>query len=353
MPLTALDLFCGCGGLTAGLKLAGFKVVGAVDNDPLAVRTYKMNHNRTEVWQERIQDVKVGTVKRRLGLRKGDLDLLAGCPPCQGFSSMRTLNGRRDVEDVRNDLVFDFLRFVEGLAPKAVMMENVPGLLGDKRMKRFSKRLKELGYVGEPRILDAAGFGVPQRRRRMILMAARDGVTIEFPTPSDTRVTVRQTIGSLPKSGTSGDPLHDVIEERQPKVAALIKRIPKDGGSRWDLGIDAQLACHRRSDGFYDVYGRMAWGEVAPTITGGFVNPSKGRFLHPDEHRCVTLREGALLQGFPPNYVFPLDRGKYAVAQMIGNALPPEFIRRHAAAIASALREGESKNATSRKAPNR
>jgi DNA (cytosine-5)-methyltransferase 1 len=116
-----------------------------------------------------------------------------------------------------------------------------------------------------------------------------------------------------------------------------IKRIPKDGGSRTDLGKEHQLKCHQNNDGFKDVYGRMAWDKPSPTITGGCFNPSKGRFLHPEEDRAISMREAALLQSFPSDYTFSLSRGKIAVAQMIGNALPPEFIRRHAQALLKSL----------------
>jgi len=345
MTLTAIDLFCGCGGLSLGLEQAGFRVIGAIDDDPLAVDSYKLNHKDTDAWVGDLSTLTTSNVKRRLGIRKGELDLLAGCPPCQGFSTLRSLNGGRKITEAKNDLVFDFLRFVVDLRPRAVMMENVPGLAVDERMQSLSDELKRLGYKGTARVLDAAEFGVPQRRRRMIYLATRGRRPIPFPPPGTKRVTVHDVIAALPKAGSSGDPLHDVSETRSQKVTELVKRIPKDGGSRRDLGDDQQLDCHKRTNGFYDVYGRMAWLEVSPTITGGFVNPSKGRFLHPAEDRCITLREGALLQGLPPDYAFSFDRGKYAVAQMIGNALPPEFIRRHAAVVADALRMRKSTRA--------
>ena len=146
---TAVDLFSGCGGLTLGLKQAGFRAVGAVEIDPLAVETYRANHPEVSVWETDIRDLLVSEVKETLGLGKGQLDLLAGCPPCQGFSSMRTLNGSNKVEDSRNDLVFEFLRFLEELRPKAVMMENVPGLMKDKRLVVFRQRLHKLGVVAQ------------------------------------------------------------------------------------------------------------------------------------------------------------------------------------------------------------
>ncbi len=332
----AVDLFSGCGGLTQGLKQAGFEVAGAVEIDPLAVETYEANHTGVCVWPSDIRDLSVSEVKRRLGIRKGQLDLLAGCPPCEGFSSMRTLNGSKKVEDDRNDLIFEFLRFVEGLRPKAVMMENVPALAKDERLKRFCERLDALGYWYRCDVLNVADFGVPQRRRRMVLLAGLRG-PIEFAQADSRRGSVRRAISGLPRAGESGDPLHDLPEKRSPKVLDLIRSVPKDGGSRRDLGPDRQLACHARSDGFKDVYGRMKWADVAPTITGGCVNPSKGRFLHPEEDRSITLREAALLQSFPHGYRFSLRRGKMPAAELIGNALPPEFVRRHGEQVASHL----------------
>jgi DNA (cytosine-5)-methyltransferase 1 len=329
---TAVDLFCGCGGLTVGLKRAGFCVIGALDSDPLAIESFRLNHPEAKLWERDIGDVSASRMMRELGLRPGKLDLLAGCPPCQGFSSLRTLNGSRGVKDRNKDLVFEFLRFVRVLIPKTVMLENVPGLAADWRMKALSEDLLSLGYTYEHRILDAADYGVPQRRRRVILLAGRSG-SIPFADPLPTRPTVRDAIGHLPRPGRSGDPLHDHGETRASEIVELIKRIPKNGGGRLDMGDDVQLACHRRCDGFFDVYGRMAWDNVAPTITSGCVNPSKGRFLHPRQNRSITLREAALLQTFPRNYRLSLRRGKFEAARMIGNALPPEFVRRHARSV--------------------
>lgn len=335
--LIAVDLFSGCGGLTQGLKRAGFRVIGAIDNDPLSVETYRANHPEVFVFEADIREVSVVSFRKRLGLRKGGLDLLAGCPPCQGFSTLRTLNGTVGVEDPRNDLLFEFQRFVEELRPKAVMMENVPGLARDRRFERFLSRLEQLGYRGDHRVLNAADYGVPQRRRRLIYLAGF-GKRIPFAPASPKRKTVGDTIGSLPRAGGSGDPVHDIPERRSSKVFELIKRIPRNGGSRSDLPASEQLSCHRKCDGFYDIYGRMAWGDVAPTITSGCFNPSKGRFLHPEENRAITMREAALLQGFPRRYKFPTTNNKTALALMIGNALPPPFIAAHGRSVIRVLR---------------
>lgn len=345
MKLTAVDLFCGAGGLTVGLRRAGFTVVGAIDVEHLAVHAYRANHPETAVWQGDIRRLDPAEMRRLLGLRRGELDLLAGCPPCQGFSTMRTLNGSHRIADKRNALVMQMARYADEFRPRAVMMENVPGLAKDGRSARLRSSLRKLGYRVTDDTLDTASFGVPQHRRRYVLIALRDGEPTLASREPRIR-TVRELIGSLPPAGSSGDPLHDHGEHRSVEIQQLIESVPRDGGSRSDLGDEWQLPCHRRTEGFYDVYGRMAWDSPAPTITGGCVNPSKGRFLHPVADRAITLREAALLQTFPPDYRLPLNEisgsGKYSIAELIGNALPPEFVYRHAHVLAAVLRTQRS-----------
>lgn len=336
--LTAIDLFAGCGGLTVGLRKAGFQVLAGLEIDELAADTYAANHPGVAVIRDDIQKVRPADIRRELGLRKGQLDLLAGCPPCQGFSSMRTLNGNRTVRDPQNDLIFDFLRFVREFLPKTVMMENVPGLAKDHRLKTFIKGLSRLGYVVNYSILNTSDYNVPQSRRRLILLAGRTRGAVSFAKKSNLSSTVRKAIRHLPKPGKSGDPVHDVRVKRSPDILKLISMIPRNGGSRSSLPKSRVLKCHKKlGSGFRDVYGRMSWDHPSPTITGGCINPSKGRFIHPTQNRAITLREAALLQTFPSRYKFLLHRGIYPAAQMIGNALPPEFIRRHALSVKSYL----------------
>ena len=235
-----------------------------------------------------------------LGIAPGDLDLLAGCPPCQGFSGLRTLNGSKTVEDERNDLINDFLRFIKGLLPKAVMMENVPELAEDVRFTTFREKLESLGYVVNWDILDAQHYGVPQRREPLVLLTGR-GRKIEFAPAAETIPTVKVALRGPPVAGASGNPLHDHGERRTSPVLERIAKIPKDGGSRTDLSDEEQLLCHRRCNGFRDVYGRMPWADVAPTIIAGCFNPSKGRLLHPQNDRAITLREAASIQTFHDN----------------------------------------------------
>jgi len=323
--LTAVDLFCGAGGLSEGLRWSGVSVVGAIDIAPLAIKTYRTNHPDTKVWEQDIRRLSPTDMLSELGLRPGKLDLLAGCPPCQGFSTLRTHNQSSNVTDSRNGLVAQFARFCEVLKPRSVLMENVPGLGSDRRFQLLAGRLVRMGYQLTHGVLDAADYGVPQRRRRFVLLGFL-GSPVQFASPAASPLRVRDAIGDLPAPAASNDPLHNYGEDRSQEIVELIRDIPKNGGSRGDLGPKRQLACHRRSDGWHDVYGRMAWDAPAPTITSGCINPSKARFLHPEQDRAITLREAALLQSFPRDYKFPLTKGKYKVADLIGNALPPVFV---------------------------
>jgi len=334
MHYTAIDLFSGCGGLSQGLTDAGYRVLAAVEVDEKACETYRANHQNVELLPEDIRRVSAAKLMRRAGLKKGELDLLAGCPPCQGFSTLRARNGRAAAADPRNDLIDEFARLALALRPKMIMMENVPALARYEKFIDFVERLTAKGYRVTSKVLDVSHFGVPQRRKRLILSASRVGDPL-LAAEAPARMTVREAIGGLPAAGQSGDTLHDIpTKHRSARVQAMIEAIPKDGGSRHSLPDPMKLGCHRRTSGFNDVYGRMKWEDVSPTITSGCSNPSKGRFIHPQENRPITLREAAILQSFPADYRFDVSHGKEAIALMIGNALPPKFIAAHGLAMA-------------------
>jgi len=328
----SVDLFSGCGGLTEGLVQAGYKVLSAVENNKKAVETYKANHPAVEVFERDIKYLSPEELMKKVSLRKGELYLLAGCPPCQGFSRLRTRNGKNIVEDERNDLIYDFLRFVEAMAPKKIMMENVPALEKDQRFVRFKARLIELGYFVGHKIVNASDHGVPQRRKRLIMLASKVAMPI-FPSSNKIKLTVKDAIGRVDEIVGDEDSIHHIKEKRSESVIKIISMIPKDGGSRHQLPERYHLKCFKKSGGFRDVYGRMSWLDVSPTITSGCSNPSKGRFLHPEKNRAITLREAAILQGFPHNYQFIASHGKQSIALMIGNALPPPLIKAHAEAL--------------------
>ena len=323
---TAIDLFCGCGGTTQGLQDAGFEVVGAVDISTSALKVFKANFENARAIQANLFDLTPSELLDRVGMKKGELDLLAGCPPCQAFSGMRTRNGSRNTTDERTKLVSVFVKFVIGIQPKAFAFENVPGLWGKSEIEDAISKLRLSGYSTDAGIVDAQKIGVPQRRRRLIALGSKHKQP-KVVYDNGERKNVAEAISHLPIAGTSGDHAHDLPENRSARIRELISLIPKNGGSRKSLPDKFVLTCHRKyPHGFKDVYGRMSWEKPAPTITGGCASPSKGRFLHPEEDRCITIREAATLQGFPENFVFPRNLSKSELAVMIGNALPPRLI---------------------------
>lgn len=329
----SVDLFSGIGGLSLGLKDAGFRVVASVELDKDAVEAYKKNHPKAKVFDQDIRTLNTDEIKKLL---KGQpLHLLAGCPPCQGFSSMRRLNKRKSVRDSRNSLVMEYLRLVKELRPLTIMMENVPGLKDYYLFKEFIKELHDLGYNPKFEIANVKDYGIPQRRKRLVLVGSLLGdlniVEGTFP-----KRTVWDTIGHLESVDDTNDEAHKIYASHTARIQEMIERIPKDGGSRKDVP-EYTLECHKKENvGFNDVYGRLRWNDYSTTITGGCLNPSKGRFLHPEENRCITAREAALLQSFPYNYIIPSNLSKTKIALLLGNALPPKFsfvqaenVRRH------------------------
>lgn len=324
MNLISIDLFSGCGGLSEGMHQAGFRNMLAFEIDAVAAETYRLNHPKTLVIRKDIRQVTMSEVKKLLGGRT--VDLLAGCPPCQGFSTVRCLNRSQPVTDERNDLILEYVRFVKALRPHTIMMENVPGLMRYDLFSQSIKMLQTIGYKWiDYRIVNVKNYGVPQNRKRLVVIGSRLG-EIKIPEGCSKRKTVRDAIGNLPLPAVSDDSLHRVFPTHSPYIQKRIELTPKDGGSRKDLPKRYLLDCHaNQSIGFNDIYGRLRWDEASGTITGGCLKPSKGRFLHPEQNRCISAREAALLQSFPADYQFPTNVPKDSLALLIGNALPPQF----------------------------
>lgn len=336
--LTALDIFAGGGGLTVGLKRAGFKVVGAVELEPHAFATYKANHPEVSAFRQDICTV-AGECLRKLS-PTGEIDLLAGCPPCQGFSS---LTAKYHKPDPRNELVRQMARLVAEVGPRAIMMENVPGLR-DKGERLFNELLRMLtanGYIATYAVLQVADFGVPQSRRRLVLLA-RKGFAIELPKRTHSRTgedglqpwrTVRNAIYGLPRPETlaeavahGGPQAFDwhVVRTLAPQNQKRIRNA-RVGKNWWSIPKRLRPTCHQdRKVGFGNVYGRMRWNQASPSITGGCTTFSKGRFGHPQANRTISVREAALLQTFPSDYIFDTPFMEH-VCNIIGNALPCEF----------------------------
>lgn len=338
---TAIDLFSGSGAFTQGLKTEGFMILAAVDIDSVACRTYRANHPEVRLVEDDIRRISAIALRDELGFRNR-LDLLVVCAPCQPFSSH---NKKRGLEDSRADLVLESLKFIDVFKPRAVLFENVPGITVIGPLHLLTERLEVLGYfLGKPKNLDAADCGVPQRRARCIMLAARDREIVDRfydAITSQPRMTVRQAIGDL-RSLSAGerdptDPLHFARNHRSVALTRL-RHIPKDGGSRTDLPPELELPCHRgrAKNDFPDVYGRMKWDDVAPTLTTGCTDITKGRYVHPTDDRAISLREAALLQSFPREYKFVGTPSQ--IARQIGNAVPVAMARTLAGPLKELIR---------------
>lgn len=336
----AIDIYSGSGAVTEGLKAEGITVIAAIDSDQIACETYRLNHPEVYLIQSDIRSFSPASLRKDLNFNK-QLDLLVVCAPCQPFSNQ---NRKRRIDDPRADLVLESLKFIEEFKPKVIFFENVPGIASSEPLTSLRHKLSVIGYLlGEPQKLNAADCGVPQRRERCIMVATQDQESLEKFYNSIMLLpngTVRQAIGKL-RSLRSGerdpeDHLH-FARNHTPIVLRRLKHIPKDGGSRSSLPKELELACHKgRKNDFPDVYGRMCWDEVAPTLTTGCTDVTKGRFVHPRDNRAITLREAALLQSFPPHYRFSGNSGQ--IARQIGNAVPVNMIRTLAYSLKHCLR---------------
>lgn len=319
----SVDVYSGVGGLSAGMVQAGFAAKAAIEIDKYAVLAYRMNHPETIVLENDIRKVSADAIIATLNGEP--LHLLAGCPPCQGFSSVRRLNRKQNVRDDRNALILEYLRLIKELKPMTIMMENVPGLINYYLFKDVVKELDVLGYRPKVKIVNVKDYGVPQSRKRLIMVGSLLG-EIDIAGGTEKKVTVKEAIGTLESIQETKDPLHKITANHTPEVMERIRLTPKDGGSWKDLPERYTLVCHKKKNvGFKDIYGRLRWNNYSSTITGGCLNPSKGRFLHPEEDRVITAREAALLQSFPKSYRFPVNIPKASLALLIGNALPPRF----------------------------
>jgi DNA (cytosine-5)-methyltransferase 1 len=320
-----IDLFCGVGGLTHGLIKGGIRVLAGVDLDPQCRFPYEKNNNSIFIEKD---------VNELTGDELGDifgeskLRLLAGCAPCQPFSTY-SRKGRLVRDDAKWGLISDFGRLVKEIQPEFVTMENVPQILDHQVFKDFLRDLE--GYEIWYRIVECVHYGVPQTRRRLVLLASRFSIITLPPHElfKNVNMTVRQAISHLPilDAGCSDpdDPLHSASSLSELNLRRI--KASKPGGTWRDWDESLLAKCHLKKSGqtYPSVYGRMEWDAPSPTITTQCFGYGNGRFGHPEQHRALSLREAAILQTFPENYHFLAPREKVSFAKLgrlIGNAVP-------------------------------
>ena len=335
--IKVFDFFSGCGGTSSGFRSAGYDVVYALDNDELALDSYKANFPNTHTELNKIQNVDVKSLKQFMPNRKDPI-LFCGCAPCQPFSQQ---NNNKFSEDPRRNLLSEFSRFVKYWKPEYILVENVPGLQKLKSegpFDKFTKQLKRIGYNVSYEVIPASGFGVPQRRERLVLLAS---LIIDIKLPELTHgpnknlpcSTVKDWIYNLPKLD-AGETSQVDPDHRAAKLSPLnLKRIKHtpEGGSRESWPEELWLDCHKNYNGHTDVYGRLSWDKPASSLTTKCTSLSNGRFGHPEEDRAISIREAACLQTFPRNYKF--KGGLQSKSRQIGNAVPPLMAQRIAESI--------------------
>lgn len=322
--IIAVDLFCGVGGLTHGLSRAGIDVTMGIDLDPACSFPMEEN-NKTKFRQDDVSKLKASDIANEFA--DASITLLAGCAPCQPFSTYsRTKVNKKPHKDWR--LLNSFSSLVMDVRPTLVTMENVPPLEKQTIFKAFVKNLQKSGYHVAFRVVDGGEIGLPQSRRRLVLVASLLGA-IDLPQQQMPQVTVRDAISELPpiEAGTS-DP-NDRLHASSSLSPLNLERIKhsKPGGTWRDWPQELVATCHTRKSGttFPSVYGRMKWDAPSPTMTTQCYGFGNGRFGHPEQNRAISLREAAILQGFPKEYAFvPNDQpvNFNMLGRLIGNAVP-------------------------------
>jgi len=327
----AVDLFCGVGGLTYGLNKAGINVLAGIDIDESCQYPYEKN-NDSKFINEDIKNISPDYIKQLYP--ENSYKLLAGCAPCQPFSKYTKRYRKKGVKDEKWDLLYAFSNIIKEVKPDFVTMENVPGLAKEKVFTDFIDNLEALNYKFSWQIVFCPKYGVPQKRRRLVLLASLIN-NIQMIQPlykPEGFPTVRDAIGELPelKAGEAND------EDQMHRACSLseinIKRIKqsRQGGTWRDWDDELKLKCHLKKSGstYPSVYGRMNWNQPSPTITTQFFGYGNGRFGHPEQNRALSLREGAILQSFPKDYIFEPEGKKSKRLELgihIGNAVPVEL----------------------------
>lgn len=339
--LKAIDFFCGAGGLTRGLLDASIEVAAGVDNDERLRKTYEANNASSRFIAKDVTEVDIRELRTRLNIKQKDAVLYAACTPCQPFSTLNTMKGK----DPRKSLLLDFAKLVNACPPDFILVENVPGIgsaPGREVYEEFTDTLSRNGFQWNSDKLDAKDYGVPQTRKRFILVASRHGQpTLPQTDGRGVFTTVRDAISKYPAiegGGQSTQYKNHAARKLAPHHRRIVAAVPPDGGSRRDItDTSILLKCHQRHPNAHEnVFGRMAWDRPGPTLTCRCTDVYCGRFIHPEQNRGISLREAAALQTFGDDYEF-FGKSIQENARQIGNAVPVRLAKALGNAIKSML----------------
>ncbi|WP_444906530.1 DNA cytosine methyltransferase [Microbulbifer sp. ANSA003] len=337
MNIDVFDFFSGCGGTSSGLSAAGLNIKFALDSDSTAIETFKENFPKATTVVKDITDITPDFLDSLILPRKSPL-LFCGCAPCQPFSKQ---NNNKSQNDPRRNLLTEFSRFVEHWMPEYILVENVPGLQkikGKGPFNQFISKIRELGYNFDYSVLPACGFGVPQKRERLVLIASLLGSIslpklTHGPTTNNDYSKVKDWISGLSKINAGEtckkDPDHQAAKLSTKNLERI--RATPEGGGRDSWPKSLWLDCHKNYRGHTDVYGRLHWDKLASGLTTRCISLSNGRFGHPEQDRAISVREAACLQTFPRDYKFKGNLSSRA--RQIGNAVPPLMAKKIAEAI--------------------
>ncbi|MEA2029629.1 MAG: DNA cytosine methyltransferase [Campylobacterota bacterium] len=332
MKVSAVDLFCGIGGLSYGFKKSGINVKAGIDFDPSCQYAYESNCDSKFIHADISHIQKEDIVQY---FNEDEVKVLVGCAPCQPFSTY-TLKGDKH-KDQRWQLLYEFTRLIKETQPEIVSMENVPNLLNFKKeavFETFVSDLKKEGYHVWYDIVYSPNYGIPQKRKRLVLLASKKGkIQLIPPTHKPEKyITVKDAIGDLEKIEAGKSSAKDFIHKASKLSEKNLKRLRQStqGGSWRDWDENLKLECHKKESGktYGSVYGRMKWDEPSPTMTTFCVGIGNGRFGHPEQDRAISLREAGILQSFPVDYKFASNANTLKlrqVAKQIGNAVPPKL----------------------------
>lgn len=348
MPNAVVDLFCGVGGLTHGLELAGLNVVAGIDFEESCQFAYEHNNNANFVQGDitMIKPIEIDAL-----FPKDTIKILVGCAPCQPFSKYTSRYRKEGYKDDKWRLLYYFGNIIEEIQPEIIAMENVPELRSTDVFSDFIKKLHKHNYCVWYSVVFCPDYGVPQNRKRLVLLASKLGNISLIPATHNPEeyVTVKDVIGNLPvlQAGQTDDvdSLHTSTRLSEKNLQRIQASVP--GGTWRDWPDELQLKCHKKDSGtsYPSVYGRMEWDKPSPTITTQFYGYGNGRFGHPEQDRAISLREGAILQSFPPDYGFfqndiPINKRKLGI--QIGNAVPVELGRAIGISILNHLEENNN-----------